>query len=92
MNNMCIKSRISCPAKGWMDAIVTNDIDGDNVLTYAYVNDCYKLNNFGDMQILPYYLIEMIARWVSRQYIHLLTEGDDRGHWKIDVDDILQSI
>lgn len=89
------RSNIKCPKKANYYAIITNDIEGDNLLTAAYINNCYKLPMFAHLQHLPFYMVELIAKWVCNQTIYLLKYGnygedDDRSEniWKIDVDHI----
>ena len=64
----------------------------DKVLTAGFVNRIFKTSEFKDVQLLPLYLIEMIGKWMSREYIHLLSQDSQRGvHYRVNVDDVLQS-
>ena len=92
-NNLFSQSKISCPAKSGFYATISNDPEGDELITFGFINDCYKSNNFQNVQVLPFYLIQLISHWLCIQEIYLLQYGvKGGGHWKIDVDDILQSI
>ena len=84
------KCSIKCPEKGVFDAFI-NDIDGDNVLTFGYINNCFKCNNFFNVRPLPYYLIKLIAKKVCIQYVHLINVKSGK-HWKMDLNQIMSNI
>ena len=44
-----------------------------------------------DAQTLPRSLKQLIAQWVDAKAVHLL-QKDGKGHWRMDVDLILDSI
>ena len=55
------------------------------------MNDCYKSDKFGRIQILPFYLVQMISLYVSNEVIYLLERGEGT-HWKMNADDILNNV
>ena len=77
-------------------AILTRNKEFDDLLTFGYVHECYKMEKFKDMQVIPFYLIRFIGKWICCETIHLFTlHGDKdmtRKHWTIDVDKIMQSV
>ena len=97
------KSNVKCPKKASYYAVITNDIDGDDLLTFGYVNNCYKSPTFNHLQSLSFDVVQLIAKWVCNQTIYLIQDGEtekdgiwdqweSENHWKMDADDILQAI
>ena len=61
-------------------------------MTFGFVHGCYKMLKFKDLQIIPFYLIQFIAKWIRYEKIHLIWMCSEANkHWTIDVDDIIQS-
>ena len=69
-------------------AMITRNDNNDNLLTFGFINDCYKNQEFKDVQVLPFYLIKFISNWVYFETIHLIHCPK---HWTIDVDDVIKS-
>eukprot|EP01084_Bolivina_argentea_P269760 458545_1 len=95
--NIIIESDIKCPKQAQFHAVITNDMIHDNLLTFGFVADSYKGSDFCNLLKLPHYLIELTAKWVCNQEIHLVTVCSAYGrgngeHWKINADVILQSV
>ena len=88
-NNSFSKSNVLCPKKAAYHAIIINDMDHDEVLTFGYIRDCYKKDSFADLQVLPPHLIRFILNWVCYEYIHLIENQGIPDHSKINVDHIL---
>eukprot|EP01084_Bolivina_argentea_P264730 448535_1 len=87
--HLFIKSKIKCPSKGKFYGIITNDSKYDEILCFGFVNYCYKGNNFKNMQSLPFYLIKLINGYFCHEELHLFQRAGI-GHWKINIDHILQ--
>ena len=85
------KSKVICPHNEWYHAFITDNTEYNNLLTKRYINDCYKMNSFANLQILSNDLIKFICSWISNQYIHLMKLSGGE-HWKIDVNHILNDI
>ena len=81
--------------KGMFHAIMMDNPDRDNLLVFGYIRDCFKKEEFKHIQQFPDYLIRLIGTWICNEWIHLirLDGEEERGmHWKIRLDDILESI
>ena len=100
-NNTCKKCHVEFPIfvddinmfNGFQGIMIRNKIK-DELLTFGFVNNCFKLNEFTNVQILPHYLIDLIVKYIIMEYIHIFSiyKVDINGHhehWKISVDDLL---
>ena len=91
------KSNITTPATDAIGkATLTRNEEFEDLLTFGYVHDCYKIKNFKNMRMIPFYLIQLIGKWICYETIHLFTVQNDKDrtkkHWTIDVDKIIQSV
>eukprot|EP01084_Bolivina_argentea_P289215 496585_1 len=84
------KSKIRCPRKEEYYGTMTSDIKRNETLCFAFVNDCYKGKRFGNMQLLPFYLIQFVNEYICYEELHLFSRLSQE-HWKINVDDIFDS-
>ena len=77
----------------WLGMTTKND-KNDDLLTFGYVNRCYKMPDFKGVQVLPFYLIKLIKEWVCFETLHLLQLNKDWSwtDWTIDVDIILRPV
>ena len=72
----------------------------DEILTFGFVDACFRSSEFENIIKLPHYLVKLIGKWISIEYVHLLLHQQavrDIGysginHCRINVDDILTSI
>eukprot|EP01084_Bolivina_argentea_P302021 521228_1 len=87
--NQFYQSKVKCPIRSTCKAVITGDELYDTLLTFAYVNDCYKLNMFSDLEAMPHYLIKFMSKYLCNEKINLLS-GRKGLHWRINVDDILK--
>lgn len=73
---------------------VSGDKIKDELLVFGYVNGLWKAREFSNLPSLPFYLNKLIAKWVCFECINLIGHWQVSrfGHWKIDIDQILQSI
>ena len=65
----------------------------ENLATFGFVHECYKMLKLKDVQIMPFYLIQLIGKWVRYETIHLIATDvneENKKHWTIGVDKILQ--
>ena len=96
-NGTVIKSDIKAPTIKSTTAITTRNIERDGLLTFGFVNYCYKLKEFDGVQDLPFYIIKLIEKWVCFEIMHIieltLSRKDitTKHHWTINVDTIIQS-
>eukprot|EP01084_Bolivina_argentea_P128081 226453_1 len=88
-NRSFTKSKIRCPHKDAYFGAITNDGKHDEMLCFGFVNDCYKANNFGDVQLLPFALVQLVNSYFCHEELHLF-EKQGKRHWKINIDVILQ--
>ena len=66
-------------------------VDGaSDILINGYVRNCWKDKEFEGVNELPFELICVMVRFCAREEIHLVQASYGK-HWKIDLDDILQS-
>jgi hypothetical protein len=87
LKNVFTRSNLKTPSRGEFHAAIINDSgDKDEVLTFGFVSQCFKLKEFAAVQPLPFYLIQFISKWMQNQTVHLLA---NYGHWTINVDHIL---
>ena len=87
MHESKIKSAMFYDAKG----IITRNNEGDEILTFGFINRCYKGNDFKEIQKLPFYLIKFVSKWVCFETAHFIEfKGNGKHtHWEIDVDKII---
>ena len=91
INHKFRKSKIKCPITGRFHATIGDDADSDKMVVFGFINNCYKEKDFTDLQVLPYYLIELISKWYQQQQVYLLRRSDlDPSLFTINVDDILR--
>ena len=85
---------LECPFKGDMHAICMGDDKRDELLVFGFVNDLYQAKEFKNLRKLPVCLINLILKRVNNEYLHILQlsyHDDDNQHYKINIDDILNS-
>ena len=80
-----MKCGIEAPSDSICSALTRNK-SNEELLTFGFVHDCYKVTNFRGIQMIPFYLIKVIGKWVCYETIHLV---GDEGHWTIDMDKII---
>ena len=82
---------VKCPKKTRFEAVMVNNSENDELLTFGFVNKCFRSSQFNDIQALPYYLITLIGNWVCSEFIHIVnTDHNGGNHWKINVEAIMQ--
>ena len=94
-----INCRLRTPVKGSFRAMMAFSKDRDELLTFGFINACFRLSQFKKMTKLPHYLMHLIGKWISTEYVHLILYHNDwryrndesHAHWKIHLDDILTS-
>ena len=96
-----LQSKIKCPMSGRFNATLVYDDNRDELLTFGFINECFRSSAFEDIRKLPHYLIQLIRRRISIEYVHLLfhrhragagVKCPENNHWKINVDHLLASI
>ena len=95
VNNQTLKSKrcqLLCPVKGRFHAVTMPDQKKEELATFGFVRQCFESKELEGVQSLPHYLIELIAKSVEMEYVHLMTNEKDVGHWKISLKDILESV
>lgn len=75
------------PLKGSFQGIV---MEGDSELpTFGFVRRAFGTPEFKDVQMMPHYLIEMIAQWFSNAHLYIVGDGSmNCDHFRIKLDDI----
>eukprot|EP01084_Bolivina_argentea_P300847 518858_1 len=88
--NKIKKSSIKCPVKGLCHVVKTYGRTDGELLTFAFVNSCWKTKQFENLirNPLPTHLIKLIANWLYDEFVHLIGFGSGQ-HWRISLNDIL---
>lgn len=82
---------IQCPTGESSAATIVGSKSKDELLVFGYVRHLYSRAEFSDVCVLPLYLITPLIRFVCIEYVHLM-ERRSSGHWKINFDDIFNSL
>eukprot|EP01084_Bolivina_argentea_P129217 228244_1 len=93
-NDVIKQSVIKCPITKILQAVLTSNDEMDEMLTFGFVNHCFKLPQLSQTQLLDYYLQKIIANYVCFEQIHIFDVNystSTRSHWTINVDQIIQS-
>ena len=93
-NKKLMKSDIRSPFIGYPFGAITKNDENDELLTFGFIRNCYKIFSlFNDVQIMPFYLMKFIQKWVCNEKLHLMLskEYDNKikTHWMINVDRII---
>ena len=97
INGKMTKSDIKGPAMKPLTAITTRNVQHDSLLTFGFINHCYKFKEFDGIQELPFYIIKFIEKWVCFELMYVIEltlsrqDTTPKHHWTIDVDAIIQS-
>ena len=95
-NKKLYQSDIEAPSATMSKAVVlTRNDQRENLSTFGFINDCYKMCRFHGVQVMSFYLIKIIDKYVCYETLHLLIRkgaGDpSKTHWTIAVDKIIES-
>ena len=87
--NGCKHDRLS------VSAVCVDSKQRDELLTFGFIEQCWKSPKYKDIIKLPRYLIKLVNRYVLNQLIHVFCgnwddEETENAHWLINVNDILQ--
>ena len=87
-----MKSSIETPSENigyrFNTSIITKNEFAEELLVFGYVNKVFKGKKFTNVQQLPFYLITLIGKWISIEYVHFLSNRSSK-HWRINVDSII---
>ena len=83
------KSRMKCPKKSPYRAFAINNRNKDELVTFGYVRNIWKIYEIDDHLFPPQYLIRIIFNFYWREYVHLFEDQSVTVHWRIDVFDII---
>ena len=87
-SNIMKLSKIQSPSFNESRAIIMDNTDTSNLLAFGFVR-----NVFGDKEsLLPLDVLNMIARWLSIEYLHLIESVVLGKHWKIALHELLQTV
>ena len=63
----------------------------EEMATFGFVRGCFDCKQMKRVQQLPRYIIELIAKWVEMESIHLMQSWNFQiGHWKMSVNEMLE--
>ena len=83
-----IKSKIKLPCQKGCRAIIMEDKHNNDLLVHGFVKK--EINKY-NMNI-PFALIGLIGVWHSMEYVHVIgADHSETGHWKINVDKIIET-
>eukprot|EP01084_Bolivina_argentea_P309913 536120_1 len=92
-NNIIVKkSRVKCPVESVFHCVIIDGYLQEELLTFGYVKNCFKMNSFKNMRLPPAYLIKCIQNFlVYFEQIHLFEcWGEEHLYqWKIDLNKLL---
>ena len=64
----------------------------EEMATFGFVRRCFHSEELEGVQFPPRYIIDLMAKWVEMEYIHLMqAKGVNIGHWKMSISEILKS-
>ncbi len=92
--NKFSESAVQLPKKENVVSVMINKEIKDELLTFGFVNDCYRLQQFKSIPLMPYYIIKCVSSFICNEFIHIigkLKETSAETHWKINVDCVLKS-
>lgn len=87
-DNTIKTSKIKTPVRENFHAAITNN--NNEMLTFAFIRDCYRDKEFEDVPQIPLSLMDLIAEWCINDEIYLLQLAEGH-HWRINVDTILNA-
>ena len=83
--NAWLKSKIQSPiGRGTCKALYMDDKESSNLLAFGFVRDLVD-------DLLPLEVMNMIANWVKNEWLYLIRNSKKGKHYKIRMDDILNS-
>ena len=83
-------TKIAAPSWYYGHLCLRNKTVSIQALTFEYVRQCWKLEEFSSIEYLPVYLIQIIEKFAdSLDVLHFM---NPHGHWSITVDDVLGNI
>eukprot|EP01083_Nonionella_stella_P144561 451559_1 len=82
-------SDAECPAGGYCSAVVTGNRTRDKLLTFGFIGECFKLEQFVNVADLPADLMLVICGYVCTQEIHAIIGV---AHYKIDLASIIRRL
>ena len=63
----------------------------EEMATFGFVRGCFDCKQMRRVQQLPRYIIELIAKWVDMESIHLMQSWNLQiGHWKMSVNEMFE--
>ena len=98
-NNILKRSNIEAPSASSISGAVTRNYKQENLLTFGFINQCYKMLQYQNVTPMPFYLIKLIEKWVCYETIHFVELVQDNNHhtiqkvihWVMDMDKIIAS-
>ena len=82
-----IKSDLRCPVPAAYDAVLLGSTMRNELSVFGFVRETFATSEFEEMQKLPLYIIQMMSKWFSNEWVHLVTLN--KGHWRVNVDAFL---
>ncbi len=90
------KSNICSPKEGYHQMVRTGDALKDEMLVIGFIKWLFNTNDFSDLVLPPFYIMQLIAKWYNTETIHWLEWNnkydEENDHYTIPIKQILSSI
>ena len=83
-----IVSELQYPIKAEFHSLMMTDVRSDEVLTFGFIRLSFEEREMKGVQLPPYYMLQMMAKWVETEWVHLL-QRKGKGHWKVRLNAIM---
>ena len=96
LNEKTLKQRVSAVRypddKGGYRLFSMRDKWMEGMAAFGFVRECFDEEKLKGVCHLPRYIIQMIAKWIEMEYIHLMRANVcPIGHWKMGMNEMLES-
>ena len=90
-----IRTTFHFPVSCIWQAFMSRNKDVDDLLTFGFVRKSFHSPEFENVKSMPHHLIELIGKWMHNEYLNVMEdsfENHEANHFKINVDNILESV
>ena len=92
-SNEVFQSNIKCPVFSYYYPVVLGSHLRNELISFGFVRQAMKASIHLSNEKVPCDIMNLISRWYCKEEIHLIAvDTDCNSHWKIDMDEIIQSI
>ena len=83
------QSNIKCPQEREYRAMLTDNVEKNNVIIHGYLKNVWKNKEFNNLDQLPLELIILITTFYANEYVHLMRLNGE--HWRMSLSELLHS-